>query len=187
MLVGSDSAASRAGLHAPHRFSVAEFSSISTVDRVELIDGVVYDVPPRNDAHRIAVNALIKAFKKLDDGFVLQVQDPVRLAGWDGPHAPEIDIAVFRETGPGLLPAVGDAVAFIEVSDTTYRYDRDRKIPLYIAADVPAWIVNISNRWMESYRSPADLERPNGVVYGRGEVEIAGVSIELSRLFVPKT
>jgi hypothetical protein len=60
-----------------------------------------------------------------------------------------------------LLPTVDDGIAFVEVSDTTYRYDRARKIPLFA------------------------LQRPNGVVRD-GRFEIAGVSIDIARLFAPE-
>jgi len=42
----------------PHAFTVAEYMSLETETRTDLLAGVVYDVSPRNEPHRVAVRAL---------------------------------------------------------------------------------------------------------------------------------
>jgi hypothetical protein len=86
------------------------------------------------------------------------------------------------------MPTSDDAFAFIEVSDTTYGDDRRVKIPLYVNAGVPAWIVNISKRRVEHYADAADLALQHGRVFGTGEtIEILGVPIAVAELFPPET
>ncbi len=44
---------------------------------------------------------------------------------------------------------------FIEISDSTLRYDRDIKIPLYAKNGIPeVWLLDIQNRQLEIYREP---------------------------------
>ena len=72
-----------------------------------------------------------------------------------------------------------DTLAAIEVADTTYLDDRNVKIPLYEAAGIPAWIVNIPDREVES----CGAKRRE---YRDGEVfEVLGVVIPVSELFEP--
>jgi hypothetical protein len=61
-------------------------------------------------------------------------------------------------------PTAADASASIEVSDSTYDDDRYPKIPLYVDAGVPAWIVNTKqrqNRVLRCGGRPRDGSRPS--------------------------
>ena len=58
------------------------------------------------------------------------------------------------------------------------------KVPLYVRAGVPAWIVNLRTRRVERYSSPADLALPHGHVVCEGETfDVLSVSIAVSDLF----
>jgi hypothetical protein len=174
----------------PHSFTVAEFMSLDTERRTELLDGVVFDVSPHLEPHRYAVRrlteVLVHAFFGTD--LVVRVQDAIAVPGWDGHDAPETDVAVLRrkEFHPG--PTSADAVACIEVSDLTYggTYgDRHYKIPLYVNAGVPAWIVNIRLRQVEFYGLPSHLAVKHGHVFREGDTfDVLGVTIVVAELFV---
>jgi Uma2 family endonuclease len=169
----------------PHAFTVAEFMSLETATRTELLAGVVYDVSPRNEPHRYAVRELSRILIQglPQERYAVQMQDAVAVPGWDGADAPEVDVAVLarKKYRPG--PSSADAVAFIEVSHTTCGVDRGHKIPLYVNAGVPAWIVNINLRQVEFYGSPIDLELKHGHVFAEGaSFEILGVEIAVSDL-----
>jgi Uma2 family endonuclease len=164
----------------PHAFTVAEYMSLDTAVRTELLAGAVYEVSPRKEPHRHAVRELGRILNRgLPEAlYVVQVQDAVAVPGWDGRDAPEVDIAVLarKEYWPG--PTSADAFAFVEVSDTTYAVDRGYKIPLYVNAGVAAWIVNLQQRQVEQYESAADLASPHGRVRGEGDAfSILGVKI----------
>jgi len=75
----------------------------------------------------------------------------------------------------------------IEVSDSTLRYDRKVKMPLFARHDIPeSWIIDLQNGALQVYRSPADgsyqdvatLARPGVMTLGT----LPGVSIDLSAL-----
>jgi len=81
-----------------------------------------------------------------------------------------------------------DTLLVIEVSDTTLRYDRDVKVPLYARHGVPeVWIVDVQNDALLVYGALQDakyalhaaLERPAAAPLTR----LPGVTIELAALF----
>ena len=170
---------------APHAFTVAEFMSLDTAVRTELLAGAVYDVSPRHEPHRYAVRILHEQLARaLPQQYVVQSQDAVAVPGWDGRDAPEVDVAVLARKRYRPGPTAADAFACVEVSHTTYALDRGYKIPLYVSAGVPAWIVNIDLHQVEFYHSPEDLELPHGSVFTIGEsFTILGVDIAVADLF----
>jgi hypothetical protein len=134
------------------------------------------------------VRTLIKYLAKgLGPEYSVQPGDAVAVPSWHGNDAPEVDIAIIANRYYDPMPLSADAFTFIEVSDSTYPDDRRVKIPLYVNAGVPAWIVNIRKHQVEFYGSIADLEEPNGKVYCVGEsFEVLGVSIPVASLFPPQ-
>ncbi len=111
----------------PHEMTVEEYLDSNIAGRTELLGGIVFDVSPRNELHRYAVRKLAAALRHLENGHIVQVQDAVAVPHWKGKDAPEIDIAVISNKFYRPIPTSADAFAFIEVSDTTYRCDRDYK------------------------------------------------------------
>jgi Uma2 family endonuclease len=173
-------------LEDPHLLTVREYATLTTEGRTELIEGVVYDVSPRNSPHRNAVNVLGNVLaRRLGDRYMIQQQDAVAISGWEGKNAPEPDIAVIDLGYIERMPTAEQTHAIVEVSDTTYRRDR-RKVALYVSAGIPSFIVNIEKRRVERYETSADLAKKNGRVYALGETfDVLGVSIAVADLFEP--
>ncbi len=169
-----------------HDFTAAEFMSLESDDRTELLQGTIYDVSPRNEPHRYATGRLATTLARgLGPEYIVRAADAVAIAGRHGRDAPEVDVAVLPDAYYAEAPTAADVIALIEVSDTSYRLDRDYKIPLYVRAGVPSWIVNVSERRVEFYGAIADLDAPNGVVFTESDsVVVAGVRINVSDLFV---
>ncbi len=124
-------------------------------DHVELLDGDLYEQPPATDWENAGVSALIHA---LMGGEAL-----VHIRGWirlDELSAPEPDIALlafraayYRDGGAGPE----DVLLVVEVSDSTVKFDREVKLPLYARAGIPeVWIVTREPAVIEAYRSPRD-------------------------------
>lgn len=173
----------------PHLMTVAEYMSSDINDRTELVGGIVYDVSPRNEPHRYAVRILTEFLVKgLGPAYAVQGQDAVAVSGWHGKDAPEVDVAIIARKYYDPMATAADAFAFIEVSDSTYRDDRRVKIPLYVNAGVPAWIVNIPARIVECYADVADLELEHGKVANeRDSFDVLGVVIPVAALFTPES
>ena len=150
-----------------HRLTVEEFLLLDREGafgdrRTELFEGEVYYMSPKHRPHARAVTELVVTFAKALEGSELSVLSDisVRLSDHD---VPEPDIAVVtgspRDYRTGH-PAT--AALVIEVSDATLDLDRRTKLPLYAAANVPEyWIVNVADRRLEVFRTPANLPAPS--------------------------
>jgi len=126
--------------------------------RMELIDGVIYDMAAQNSLHatgyRLVQEALRPAFPP-ESGFDVRGQLPLDL-GDDS--APEPDLAVVR----GSIRDFRDhhpttAVLVVEVADSSLLHDRKRKVSLYARAGIQEyWILNLIRSTLEVYRDPSE-------------------------------
>ncbi len=167
----------------PHVFTAEQHAELRIDARTELLGGIVYDMSPENDAHRYAVNVLSGLLNAaLFPRYLVQTDGAVAIPDWQGTDAPRPDIAVI--INQFRAPTSADALVFVEVADSTYMRDRNVKIPLYVRAEVPAFIVNIGSHWIEAYFTEADIALPHGQVH-RSACTIFGVAVEVARLFKP--
>lgn len=146
----------------PHRVTVDEYQRMGDAGvfapdvRVELIEGEVIDMAPIGNRHATAVRRLSKLlFDALGARAVVSVQNPLRL-GSDS--QPQPDLAVLQARGDFYaagMPTARDALLVIEVSDTSARFDREIKLPLYSRHGVPeVWIVDLDSRLVRFFRGP---------------------------------
>ncbi len=124
--------------------------------RVELVNGLILHMPPMGPFH-IGVTAMLSRYLTLlakDRWLVL----------------PQMALKISKETElyPDLMLVPNDVVEFknrlatpsdvfllIEVSNSTVRYDRETKIPLYAKARVPeVWMVNLDEGLVQVHREP---------------------------------
>jgi len=124
--------------------------------RVELIEGIIYDMTPQNSHHatalRLTQEALRVAFPP-SEGYEIRGQLPLALSD---DSEPEPDLAVvngairdFRDDHPTT------ALLVVEIADSSLLHDRKRKIPLFARFGVPeVWLCNLVRRTLEIYRDP---------------------------------
>ncbi len=68
------------------------------------------------------------------------------------------------------LPAPNDVLLIVEVANSSISYDRDVKLSLYAEAGIREfWLVDINNRALTSYTSPAVDGYANSHRYKSGE------------------
>jgi Uma2 family endonuclease len=147
----------------------AEAGCFGLGQRVELIEGVVYDMSPQSTFHASSVTGVAEALRSaFSTGCFLRIQMPLAL---EADSAPEPDVAViagnrrdYRTTHPAT------AVLVVEVADASLAYDRRRKAPLYARAGIPEyWIVDISRGTLEVYREPTPESYGSQIVLSAGE------------------
>jgi Uma2 family endonuclease len=155
-----------------HRFTVHDYHRMGEAgilgedDRVELIDGDIITMAPIGQNHAGTVNALAAAlFAAFAGKAIVSVQNPVRL---DDGSEPQPDFAVLRLRDDfyrsGEPPGPADVLLLIEVADSSLRFDRAVKVPLYARAGIPeVWIVDLQRRVVEVHRAP------QGGKYEQGE------------------
>lgn len=149
--------------------AMAEAGILHEDDRIELIEGELIEMAAIGTKHFTCVNTLTRLLVQsvAEDGIV-SVQNPVRL---NDKLEPQPDVSVLRTKNySDALPGSEDVLLLIEVSDTTLRYDRETKLPLYARSGVrEAWIMDFQNRTMERHTEPSESGYRLVRRAGRGE------------------
>ena len=144
------------------RFSVDEYYKmielglIKDYEKAEIIDGELIKKMTIGDRHAFVVDFLTNFFiKTLPDSIRVRVQNPLHLTNYDEPE-PDIVLADLSKYDGKRHPRPAETILVVEVSDSTLKYDRDTKLPLYAAAGIPeAWIVNLPNNIIEIHQQPS--------------------------------
>jgi Uma2 family endonuclease len=138
--------------------AMAESGILSEDDRVELIEGEIWQMSPIKERHFAGVTRLDYLFK---GGLgvaaaTVATQNPVY---FDERSEPQPDVLVLRfrtDFYAERLPIPSDVFLLVEVSDTTVDYDRRVKVPFYGSHDIPeAWLVDLNRSILEVYRGPS--------------------------------
>lgn len=138
-------------------YRMAEAGILAEDDRVELIDGEIIDMLPIGWDHAASVNGLAQALITACAGrAIVSVQNPIRI---DHHNQPQPDFAILRlrpdNYRTGEPPGPADTLLLVEVADSSLRFDRAIKRPLYARAGIAEyWIVDLSRRVVDVHRSP---------------------------------
>ena len=150
-------------LPARHKLDVDEYHRMAEAGifapdaRIELIEGELIDMAPIGQGHAATVSGLTQALVMACAGrAIVWPQNPVRL---DRASEPQPDLAVLRHRADfyatGERPGPADVLLLIEVADSSLRFDRTVKLPLYARRGIAElWIVDLKRRVLEAYRGP---------------------------------
>lgn len=178
--------ARHSGITVEEFYRMAEDGRLPNDRRFELLNGVIFEMPPMGPSHADIVTFLIERLSDLRQGrYSVRAGLPVRL---DGSSEPQPDIAVVqpRRYG-GEHPAPADVILVIEVASSSLRFDSTEKLSAYAHAGVPAyWIVDVTRRAIVCYDSPDSGEYASVTQYTAGSIHVPGLpdaSIALEDLF----
>jgi Uma2 family endonuclease len=155
------------------RFTVEEFQRmgeagiIAPDERVELIDGEVYEMTPVGPRHIWSVIYLTKYFVRLagDDLFV-SVQSGANV----GEAQLYPDFALLRLPPgklPGQVPQAEDCVLLVEVADSSAGFDLKHKSRMYAEASIPEyWVLDLPKSRVLVHRRPRAGAYREVVQYG---------------------
>lgn len=155
---------------------------------VELIDGRLVPMPPQGPMHRRLVDDLAK-----------QLNAAIGAAGHVSTHSPfqvggriyEGDVLLLggepRDYQDREL-AAGDPWLVIEVSRTSYTYDRNTKLGDYAGAGVAVyWIIDVARRQIEVFADPdpdsADYRSHTTVTTGSLAIPNTTATLDAAALF----
>ena len=174
--------------------SVAEYERmgeagiLNPADRLELLEGEIYEMSPIGSPHAACVKYLNNFLNRhFGDSVIVGAQDPIRLNDFSESQ-PDISLLRWRDDFYRRAhPTPADVLLVIEVADSTVETDRSVKLPLYAAAGVPeVWIVNLPGEAVEIYAGPQGAAYQTTRSHGRGEAAqsptIAAISVNVSEV-----
>ena len=146
-----------------HRLTVADYYRMGEAGifapeaRVELIEGEIIDMAPIGTRHGSAVKRLNALFvAAVGSRAVVSVQDPLRLSELSEPEPDLMLLKPRADFYADAHPTAADVLLLVEVADTSARYDREIKLPLYARHGVrEVWIVDLEARLLRICRLPA--------------------------------
>ena len=156
-------------------YQMIESGIIREGEKVELILGQIFTMAAKGTRHTVATTRLIAELPMLiQRRAVVRCQEPITLPN---NTEPEPDIAIARLRSDDYInshPAPADIILVIEVADSTIKFDRETKAPLYAAAGISEyWIVNLIDNRLEIYR------QPEGSIYASIQIVTPPKSISL--------
>jgi Uma2 family endonuclease len=143
-------------------FTVAEYEQMAEAgifredDRLELIDGEIFEMSPIGSRHAACVRRLQRLLAQaLGDRVLVDTQNPVIL---DDASEPLPDVVVLKNRSDlyaARHPSPDDIFLVIEVADTSLSYDQEVKVPAYARSDIPeVWVVDLNSTSVHVYRTP---------------------------------
>jgi Uma2 family endonuclease len=169
-------------------YRMGEAGILAPDERVELIEGEVVEMAPIGSRHSGLVNRLTHLLvQAAGNRAVVSVQNPVRLSQTSEPQP---DLALLRPRADdyqSAVPVPEDVFVLVEIAESSLKYDRELKAPLYAAHGIPElWIIDVDARVFSRCRDP----QPGGYAQveqtgAPGKLRLAGANIEvdLSALF----
>jgi Uma2 family endonuclease len=173
-----------------HYYRMAGAGLFAPDERVELIDGEIVDMPPMGTRHAAKLLRLgdILAAAIGDRGMV-RTQVPLRLGEASEPQ-PDIAVVVPRaDYYEHHHPTAADTLLVIELGDSTLRFDRDIKAPLYEQHGVPeVWVLDLrANRLIRFRRSATGEVIATEDDFGMVSLDaLPGIAVNLEPLMTPE-
>lgn len=161
-----------------HKLDVTEYYRMGEAgifaegDRVELIEGELIDMAPIGSQHSGAVNSLITELAAAARGrAVASAQNPLRLSNLTEPQPDFMLLKPRADNYRSEHPTPADVLLLVEVADSSLRFDRSVKLPLYARYGVQeVWIVNLGENLVEVYRDPKDEDYRTATRAMRGDM-----------------
>ncbi len=125
--------------------------------RIELIDGELLDMPPIGSRHAFGVNGLNRLLAKagVHDRAVISIQNSLIVSRYNEPQPDVLLLAPRADGYRDTAPRTADVLLLIEVADSSYGFDGERKLALYAQFGIREyWILNIEDQRLETYRDP---------------------------------
>ncbi|MEE8602258.1 Uma2 family endonuclease [Euzebya tangerina] len=150
-------------------------------ERVELLEGVLVQMPPMSDRHARAITLLTKwLVRGLGDDVEVGPQVPLAASAFSEPE-PDISVTRVRTVGSGH-PQTAELA--IEVTPSTHPTDLEIKPVIYAAAGIPQyWVIDLAADRAVVHSDPGDDGYAQiAAVHAPATLMFRGVSIDLAEL-----
>ena len=158
-------------------YRLARHGILTGNDRVELLDGRIYEMAPIGSRHAHCVRRLTELLVlRVTPAALVSVQNPVRL---NYRSEPEPDVALLepKDDYADRHPGPDDVLLLIEVADSSLDFDRNVKPLLYARAGIPElWVIALSEERVHVYRRAGTKGYAEHAVTERGgDIDIAAL------------
>lgn len=134
-----------------------EHGILTKYDKVELLNGVMFEKMPKGTKHASLTDFLTRFFYRiLGEKVIVRNQNPIWLDEYSEPE-PDIVLVVPDEKNYfEKHPEPSDIFLILEVSDSTVSFDRNTKAAAYARAGIRQYLLlNLQNSSVENYREPS--------------------------------
>ena len=135
---------------------LVELGVFQPAERLELLDGVLVVREPQGTRHAAGIRRVVATLHAvLSDVWQIDSQLPIAL---DDDSEPEPDVAVVaHEAGDYRDAHPSEPQLIVEITESSYRIDREYKASLYARAGVrDYWIVDVLHGVVEALREPEE-------------------------------
>lgn len=151
-------------------YKMIELGMLKDYEKAEIIEGELIKKMTGGDRHAAVVNVLNRYFSRnLHENILVSVQNPIRLSPFNESE-PDIVLADLTKYDGKRHPRPEEVLLLIEVSDSTLKYDRAMKLPLYADSRIgEVWIVNLVSEIVKIHTRPEYGIYQSVKIYRRGE------------------
>ena len=150
---------------------MAEAGLFGPEERIELIDGEIVEMTPVGDRHMMCVD---RATAFMTEAFgrkaIVSIQNGLRL---NIHNMPQPDVVVYKRKDDfygSARPTPADVLFLVEISDSTFRRDRNIKLPRFAAAGIPeVWIEDLKHDLILVFREPENGQYRMQLTLRRGD------------------
>lgn len=170
-------------------YKMAATGMLKPDENVELINGEIYTMAPVGSKHSAVVRQISTILtQSYADEIIISSQQPVHIDQW---NEPEPDIALLKYRKDYYVtahPNPSDVLMIAEVSDTTYEFDRNMKLPLYALGGIPVyWIIDLSKNCIEVYEEPLENQyRKRTLFFPGDEISLMDGSYDVAEILLFK-
>lgn len=152
-------------------YRMGETGVLQPHEKVELINGEILIMSPIGSHHSAIVRQItMHLFRTFDGIATISVHNPIFIDEWNEPE-PDLALLQYRKDNYSEAhPNPSDVLLIIEVSDTSYEFDRTTKLSLYASSGIPVyWIIDLNGKRIEVYDEPQNSGYQNRKVYLPGD------------------
>lgn len=183
----------------PRRFTRADYHAMARTgvlrpdERLELIEGEIIVMSPAGIRHGSCVLRLNEAFntERLAGRAMAHVQNSMAASNFSEPE-PDLMLLEYRDDRyASRRPHAENVLLLVEVSDSSLRYDRNTKLPLYAASGIrEVWIVDLQHDVIESHQGPTSNGYRTMHRFQPGEslapASLPDLELQVSRIIPPR-
>jgi len=130
---------------------------LTKYDRIELIEGEMFDMAPMGTRHSAITSRLHEMFVLATARSATVVSGgPVVLGEFSEPQPDLMLLKRRADFYSGAHPLAADVLLLIEVSDSSLAFDQSVKLNLYARYGISEyWVIDVEGRRIVTYREPA--------------------------------